>query len=79
MSEQCLAARGGPFSPHLTLARIRKGNGRLDRSWLRAGVGSTGDDQGPADQDARHDESQLRQAGPVYSKLWECPLAASAA
>lgn len=63
---------GRPLSPHLTLARIREGerhagqalakSGALDRplslGWLSAGSVALM-------------KSELRQTGPVYTKLWE--------
>lgn len=70
-----LAAEVRPFSPHLTLARIKEGERQvgqllaesraLDQSLANSGL---------AIKTVIMMQSQLRQAGSVYTKLWECPL-----
>ncbi|ULA61671.1 MAG: RNA 2',3'-cyclic phosphodiesterase [Nitrospira sp.] len=71
-----LAAEERPFSPHLTLARIKVGERQVGQGLAQSGL---------LDQPVTIGllpitalvmmRSELRLAGPVYSTLWTCPLA----
>lgn len=73
-----LAAEVRPFSPHLTLARIKEGERQVGQGLAQTGV---------LDQPVTIGllpikrlvmmRSELRPAGPVYSTLWTCPLTAA--
>ncbi|ODT44024.1 MAG: 2'-5' RNA ligase [Nitrospira sp. SCN 59-13] len=75
-----LAEEERPFRPHLTLARIKDGERQLGQVLAQSGA---------LDQSVAIGvlpiktlvmmRSVLYPTGPVYSKLWECPLAPSAA
>ncbi|MGC3976265.1 MAG: 2'-5' RNA ligase family protein [Nitrospira sp.] len=75
-----LAAEVRPFSPHLTLARIKEGERQVGQVLAQSGM---------LDQSVAIGvlpiktlvmmRSVLRPTGPVYAKLWECPLAPSVA
>ena len=73
-----LAAEERPLSPHLTLARIKEGERQVGQGLAQSGL---------LDQPVTIGvlpittlvmmRSELRPAGPVYSPLWTCPLAAA--
>lgn len=75
-----LAAEVRPFSPHLTLARIREGERQVGQGLAHSGLLDRAVTIGllPIKTLAMM-RSELRPAGPVYTKLWECPLGGSAA
>lgn len=70
-----LAAEVRPFSPHLTLARIKEGERQVGQGLAQSGL---------LDQPVAFGvlpirtlvmmRSELRPAGSIYTKLWECPL-----
>ena len=75
-----LAAEVRPFSPHLTLARIKEGERQVGQELAQCGLLDRSVTIGllPVETLVMM-RSELRPAGPVYTKLWECPLARSAA
>lgn len=78
--EAGLAAEVRPFSPHLTLARIKEGERQVGQVLAQSGALDQPVTIGVLPIKALvMMRSELHPAGPVYSKLWECPLAASAA
>ncbi|MBS0169924.1 MAG: RNA 2',3'-cyclic phosphodiesterase [Nitrospira sp.] len=72
-----LAAEVRPFSPHLTLARIKEGERRVGQVLAESGVLNQSMVNGLLPVTAVvMMKSQLRPTGSIYTKLWECPLSA---
>ncbi len=73
-----LAAEVRPFSPHLTLARIKEGERQVGQGLAQSGVLDQPVVIGmlPIESLVMM-KSELRPTGPVYTKLWDCPLASS--
>lgn len=71
-----LAAELRPFSPHLTLARIKEGERQVGQGLAQSGLLDQAVTIGllPITTLVMM-RSDLRPAGPVYSTLWTCPLA----
>ncbi len=71
-----LAAEGRPFTPHLTLARIKDGERQVGQALAQSGAVDQPITIGMLPITALvMMRSELRPAGPVYSTLWACPLA----
>jgi 2'-5' RNA ligase len=64
-----------PFSPHLTLARVKEGDREVGQALARSGVLDQPVSLGflPVDAIVLM-KSELRPKGPLYSKLWEVRL-----
>lgn len=64
-----------PFSPHLTLARIKESSREVGRALAESGVMTQGVTLGrlPVERIALV-RSDLKPSGAVYTKLWELPL-----
>ena len=73
-----LAAEERPLSPHLTLARIKEGERQVGQGLAQCGALNQPVTIGvlPIEKLVMM-RSELRPAGPVYSPLWTCPLAAA--
>lgn len=70
-----LAADVRPFSPHLTLARIKEGERQVGQVLAESGVLTQSLTCGLLEIKAVvMMKSQLRPTGSVYTRLWECPL-----
>lgn len=70
-----LAAEVRPFSPHLTLARIKEGERQVGQVLAESGVLNQSLTCGLLEIKAVvMMKSQLRPTGSVYTPLWECPL-----
>jgi len=70
------APEGRPLSPHLTLARIKEGERDVGRLLTQSGMLDHSLTIGSLDLRAiALIKSDLRPAGPVYTKLWEVGLA----
>jgi 2'-5' RNA ligase len=70
------ASEGKPLSPHLTLARIKAGERQVGLALAKSGVLDRPIAGGSLTINAiTLMKSQLRSAGPVYTKLWETRLA----
>jgi 2'-5' RNA ligase len=64
------------WSPHLTLARVKEGECLVGQAFAKSGVLDRPAALGPLAINAIVlMKSELRPAGPVYTKLWEAPLA----
>lgn len=75
-----LAAEVRPFSPHLTLARIKEGERQVGQALAQSGVVDRSATIGTLSVEAiALMKSELQPTRSVYTKLWECPLALSAA
>ena len=75
-----LAAEARPFSPHLTLARIKEGERQIGQVLAQSGVLDHPVTIGLLPmQSLVMMRSELRPTGSVYTKLWECSLARSSA
>lgn len=71
-----MAADDKPWSPHLTLARIKEGERLAGESFAKSGVLDRPLTVGSLAINAiALMKSELRPAGPVYTKLWEARLA----
>lgn len=67
-----------PFSPHLTLARIKEGERQVGQALAQSGLLERPVTIGALPVEAIVlIKSELRPTGSVYTKLWECPLAPS--
>lgn len=75
-----LAPEARPFSPHLTIARIKEGEREVGQILARSGVLDRPVTLGtlPIGTIILM-KSELRPSGSIYTRLWECPLAHSAA
>lgn len=70
-----LAAEVRPFSPHLTLARIKEGERLVGQALAQSGLLDQPVTIGVLPiQTLAMMRSQLRPTGSIYTKLWECPL-----
>lgn len=70
-----LAPEERPFSPHLTLARVKEGERQVGQIFAERGVLSQSLVNGLLPVTAVvMMKSQLRPTGSIYTKLWECPL-----
>ena len=75
-----LVPEGRPFSPHVTLARIKEGERQVGQALAQSGLLDRSVTIGTLPVEAiALMKSELQPPGPVYSKLWECPLTLSAA
>ncbi len=79
VEEECraagLAAEMRPFSPHLTLARIKEGERQVGQILAERGVLNQALINGLLPITAVvMMKSQLRPTGSIYTPLWECPL-----
>ena len=73
-----LAPEGRPFSPHVTLARIKEGERQVGQALAQSGVLDQPVTMGMLSiKRLIMMKSELRPTGPVYSMLWDCPLASS--
>ncbi len=70
-----IAADDKPWSPHLTLARVKEGERLVGQVLVRSGVLDRPSAVGSLAVTAiALMQSELRTAGPVYTKLWEVGL-----
>lgn len=70
-----LAAEVRPFSPHLTLARIKEGERQVGQVLAESGVLNQSVTCGLLEiKTVVMMKSQLRPTGSIYTQLWECPL-----
>ncbi|ULA69765.1 MAG: RNA 2',3'-cyclic phosphodiesterase [Nitrospira sp.] len=73
-----LAAEARPFSPHLTLARIKEGERQIGHELAQSRVLDQPVTIGLLPmQSLVMMRSELRSTGSVYTKLWDCSLARS--
>ena len=73
-----LAPEGRPFSPHVSLARIKEGERQVGQALAQSGVLDQPVTMGMLSiKRLVMMKSELRPTGPVYSMLWDCPLASS--
>lgn len=73
-----LVPEARPFSPHVTLARIKEGERQVGQALAQSGVLDRPVTLGlfPIGSIILM-KSELRPTGSIYTKLWECPLALS--
>lgn len=70
-----IAADDKPWSPHLTLARVKEGGRLVGQVLVKSGVLDRPSGLGSLAVNAiALMQSELRAAGPVYAKLWEVGL-----
>ncbi len=70
-----IAADDRPWSPHLTLARVKEGERLVGQVLVKSGVLDRPSGVGSLAVNAiALMQSELRAAGPVYAKLWEVGL-----
>jgi len=70
-----LAAEMRPFSPHLTLARIKEGERPVGQILAESGVLNQSLTSGLLEiKSVIMMKSQLRPTGSLHTPLWECPL-----
>lgn len=68
-----------PFSPHLTLARIKERSREVGKALAESGLMAQAERVGSLKVDAvALIRSELKPSGAVYTPLWEVPLKASA-
>jgi 2'-5' RNA ligase len=74
------AREARPFSPHLTVLRIKKGERHVGLAFAKSGLGDRPLTVGSLVVEAVVlMQSELRPTGPVYTKLWEVRLGCPAA